>query len=248
LLESLSLIDWLLLCIAALGIGLSKSGLAGVGMIHVIVFAYVFDPRLSTGALLPLLIVGDALAILRFGAHARWQTIRQLYPAAMIGVVCGWALMDRIDSKSMSVILGCIILVLTILQAIRLWRPELADYSTQSRKLAWSAGMLTGFTTMIANAAGPVISLYLLATAVPKLEMVGTGSWFFFILNLSKVPFSWQLGLISWESLLINAILSPVVWIGIQTGSAIVHRIPQNAFNALVLALTGLAAIKLIVW
>ena len=55
----LSPFSWFLLVLGATGVGISKSGLAGVSLIHVIVFAQVFGAKASTGALLPLLIVGD---------------------------------------------------------------------------------------------------------------------------------------------------------------------------------------------
>ncbi len=215
-------------------------------MIHVIVFAHVFGAFESTGKLLPLLIVGDVLAIRKFGQHVQWRLVKLLLPPALVGVVIGWALMDRLPDRTIQVLIGVIILFLTILQTIRTFRPDWMGKTSHSTSFAIAAGMLAGFTTMIANAAGPVISLYLLAIATPKLQLVGTSSWFFLILNCAKVPFSYQLGLIDLQSISLNILLAPVVAIGIAMGSTILHYIPQKLFNALLLAFTAVASLRLI--
>ena len=58
-------------------------------------------------------------------------------------------------------------------------------------------GVFSGFTTMIANAAGPVMTVYLEAMGVKKEEFVGNMAWFFAGINLIKVPFSVRLGLVT---------------------------------------------------
>jgi uncharacterized membrane protein YfcA len=93
----LTLPQWLLAIAAAMGIGFSKSGFAGVSLFHVIAFAYLLGPRVSTGALLPMLIVGDVCAVLYFRQHARWDYVRRILPPALIGIVLGWAMMHRLN-------------------------------------------------------------------------------------------------------------------------------------------------------
>lgn len=215
-------------------------------MVHVIVFAHVFGAFESTGILLPLLIVGDVLAIQKFGKHVDWRLVKLLFPPAIVGVVLGWALMGRLPDRAIQVLLGCIILGLTLLQIIRIWKPHWFGKTSHSTSFALASGVLAGFTTMIANAAGPVISLYLLSISTPKLQLVGTSCWFFFWLNTAKLPFSYQLGLISGESLLLNLMLAPTVAIGIAGGSFILHHIPQKLFNSLILLFTAIASLRLI--
>ena len=99
---------------------------------------------------------------------------------------------------------------------------------------------------MMANAAGPVAALYLLAVALPKLELVGTGAWLFLIINVFKLPFSFMLKLISWESLLLDLMLAPGVWIGLLIGRWLVQKIPQKTFDTLLLFLTAVAALRLV--
>lgn len=243
-----NLISWLLLGIAAVGIGITKSGLSGVSMVHVILFAYVFGARDSTGVVLPMLIAGDVFAMRVYGKHANWGYVKRMLPPALTGVALGWYLMSQLDERFFKPIVGVIILALTILQIIRLWREDWITDVPHSPWFAWSMGVLVGLTTMMANAAGPVFGLYLLAIGLPKMEFVGTSAWFFLILNVSKVPFSWNLGLIRRDTLLLNLILLPLIVLGLSIGSMIIKRIPQKWFDSLILALTGVAAIRLLLF
>jgi uncharacterized membrane protein YfcA len=238
--------DWLLLILGALGIGVAKSGLAGVSMVHVIVFAFVFGARSSTGVLLPLLIVGDICATWLLGREVVWGYVRKLLPPALIGVVGGWWLLDRLDETAFRPIIGSIILTLSAGQLLRMYRPQLFANVPHSPWFVWMMGILTGVTTMLANAAGPVVALYLLAIALPKNQLIATSAWFFLILNCSKVPFSINLGLIDPPSLAINAILAPCVLLGLVCGRWIVSKIPQKLFDSLLLVFTAIAALRLI--
>lgn len=237
---------WFLLAIAAFGIGVTKSGFSGVSMVHVILFAYVFGARESTGIVLPMLIAGDIFAMTVYGKHANWTYVRRMFGPAMIGVVAGWLLMFRLDEKYYRPLIGTIILGLTVLQIIRIWKEEWLADVPHARWFAWSMGILVGLTTMLANAAGPVFGLYLLAIGLPKLEFVGTAAWFFLLLNISKIPFSWSLGLIRLDTLALNAVLLPLIALGLWIGTMVVRRIPQKLFDSLILIFTGVAALRML--
>ncbi|MEI7461532.1 MAG: sulfite exporter TauE/SafE family protein [Pirellula sp.] len=237
---------WLLLAIAAFGIGITKSGFSGVSMVHVILFAYVFGARESTGIVLPMLIAGDIFAMTVYGKHANWKYVRRMFGPAMIGVVAGWLLMFRLDEKYYRPLIGTIILGLTVLQIIRIWKEEWLADVPHARWFAWSMGILVGLTTMLANAAGPVFGLYLLAIGLPKMEFVGTAAWFFLLLNISKIPFSWSLGLIRLDTLALNAALMPLIALGLWIGTMVVRRIPQKLFDSLILIFTGVAALRML--
>jgi hypothetical protein len=107
-------------------------------------------------------------------------------------------------------------------------------------------GVVAGFATMLANAAGPVMNAYLLAKRLPKEEFIATGAWFFLIINLSKVPVYAGRGLMSAHSLLFDLLLAPAVVVGALCGRQIFARIPQRAFERIVLLLTGAAAVLLV--
>jgi uncharacterized protein len=242
----LSTAQWLLSILAAFGIGVAKSGFAGVSLLHVLVFAMLFGARDSTGVVLPMLIVGDICAVTAFHQHARWDFIRKMLPPSCLGVVAGWLLMHRLNEAAFKPLIGWIILGLAVLQIARTQRPDWFSQVPHSPWFAWTMGMMAGVTTMLANAAGPVMALYFLAIALPKLEFVGTSAWFFLSINLFKVPFSAGLGLIHSQTLLFNAVLIPAIVLGLVAGRWLVTRIPQKLFDALLLFFVGVAALRMI--
>lgn len=238
--------QWLLAILGAVGIGVAKSGFAGVSLLHVVIFAYLFGARESTGVVLPMLIVGDVLAVCAFRQHARWEFVRRMLPPALAGIVAGWLLMHRLSGEAYKPLIGWIILVLTTLQLWRQARPTFFERVPHRAWFAWTMGLLAGGTTMLINGAGPIMALYFLAIALPKLELVGTSAWFFLIVNVLKVPFSATLGLIHPETLRLNALLVPAIAAGLFAGRWLVRRIPQRLFDGLLLAFAAIAALRLI--
>ena len=242
----LTLTQWLLAIVAAACLGIAKAGLAGTSLVHVVVFAFLFGARNSTGVVLPMLLVGDVCAVTAYHQHARWVHVRRMLPPACLGVITGAVLLRYISNDAFKPVIGWIILVLTILQVMRMQRARWFERVPHSRWFAWSIGLLAGITTMLANAAGPVIAVYCLALSLPKLEIVGTSAWFFFIINAFKVPFSLGLGLITRQTLLLNAALAPVVLTGVLCGRWLVYHLPQRVFDLLLLGFAAIAALRLI--
>lgn len=242
----LSSMEWTLVLLAAFGLGVSKSGFAGLGLFHVVVFAHLFGAKDSTGYVLPMLLFGDVCAVLSYRQHANWHYIARMSWPTGIGVVAGWALMQRLDDATYKPVIGSIILFLAVMQAVRMWRAELFARVPHATWFCWSLGLLAGFTTMLANGGGLIIALYLVAVALPKLELVGTAAWFFLLLNSFKIPFSASLGLITWRSLTLNAVLTPLILVGLLSGRWLIHRVPQRLFDSLVLAFSAAAALRLI--
>jgi uncharacterized membrane protein YfcA len=242
----LSIPQWVLAIAAAFGVGLSKAGLPGVGLFHVVAFALLFGARESTGVVLPLLLAGDAAAVGAVRQHARWDYVRRMLPPACLGVAVAAAFMGKISDASFKPLIGWIILTLAAMQVMRMIRPNWLGNVPHSHAAVWGIGLLAGATTMLANAAGPIIAIYCVAVALPKFEFVGTMAWFFFIINAVKVPFSAGLGLIRTDTLLLNAVLVPAVLVGVLGGRWVVHRLPQVVFDRLMLAFASAAALRLI--
>jgi uncharacterized membrane protein YfcA len=243
---SLSAAEWLLAFAGALGIGVSKAGFPGMGLVHVLLFALIFGARNSSGIILPMLVAADVLAVRAFRQHARWIYIRRMLPATFAGILVGFGLMGRLDEAAFAPLVGVIVLVLTVLQIGRMARPGLLADVPHSPAFAWTMGLLAGVTTMMANAAGPIVTLYALAVKLPKFELVGTGAWFFLIVNLVKLPFSAALGLIRVDTLSLNLVLLPAVFVGIAVGRWLTHRVPQRLFDGLLLTFAFVAALRLV--
>ena len=246
-LPELTTAQWLLALFSAFGLGVAKSGFAGVGLFHVVVFAFLFGAKKSTGYVLPMLIFGDVIAVASFRLqHVRWDYIKSMSLPTALGVVIGWALIDSLSESAYKPVIGSIILGLAAMQTARMWRPDWFEHVPHAVWFAWSLCLIAGLSTMLANAAGGIIALYLVTVSMQKLELVGTTAWFFLMLNLFKVPFSAQLGLIGWDTLTLNAVLTPMIVLGLFAGRWLVHRIPQRHFDSVVMLLSSVAALKLI--
>ncbi|MFJ5779188.1 sulfite exporter TauE/SafE family protein [Streptomyces sp. NPDC093094] len=239
------------LAAAALLVGFSKTAVSGANTVSLAIFAAVLPARASTGVLLPILIAGDVLAVLTYRRHAHWPTLWRLFPAVAAGVVAGTVFLMWADDEVVRLSIGATLLLMT---AVTLWRRRTADreddpdaVTTRAGRIkARSYGVLGGFTTMVANAGGPVMSMYLLSAGFRKLGFLGTSAFFFLIVNVAKVPFSVGLGLIDGRSLLLDAALVLFVVPGAFIGRWAVDRINQRLFEQLVIAATVLGALQLL--
>ena len=110
-----------------------------------------------------------------------------------------------------------------------------------------ATGLLAGFATLVANAAMPVMSIYLISQDFDKRQFIGTAAWFFLILNAGKVLPYCAMGMLTPSMLPHAATLAPVVILGALLGVYVLARIPQRFFNTLALALAGIAAVRLVV-
>lgn len=232
--------------IAAFCAGVSKAGLAGVGLLGVTFMATAIPGRSSSGIVLPLLIFADVMAASTFREHVQWHQIRRLAWPIVLGIFIGWWLLMVIPDVAFRPIIGSIVLLMLILQVVRQRFPGFDAALPHSKIFAWLTGLLTGTATMVANAAGPIASTYLIILSLPKHHFVHTMAWLFLLVNVFKVPFSVHLGLINVGSLTLNACLVPVVIVGLWAGKWLLETVPQRAFQAIVLGLATASAVWLI--
>jgi uncharacterized protein len=225
--------------VAAIITGFSKSGLPGLGILLPALAAMAMPARASTGFILPVLIEGDCMAVAYWRRKASWPSLLRVLPWTALGIVAGYFLMGLLSDAIFKPLLGAMILGIVALDFVR--RLAKLDLRVHSRAFAAVIGVLAGAFTMIANAAGPVMTIYLLSMDLPKDEFVGTGAWFYFIINLFKLPFSIALGLVTWSSLKIDLALLPLVLAGSAAGVLVMKRLPQKVFDvtAQVLAVVG---------
>jgi hypothetical protein len=251
--SDLATVEVLALAVAAVGVGFAKTAIGGVASVSVALFATVLPARESTGALLPLLLVGDVIAVTIYRRHADWPALLRLFPSVAVGVLVGVAFVARVDDTAMRRMIGSVLLVLVLVHLGQRWHrrdqdPEVLREDQHRRRHATALvfGVLAGFTTMVANAGGPVMSIYLLSAGLGMLGFLGTSAWFFFAVNLFKVPFSVGLDLISVESLILDLWLIPAVVVGAFLGRSVIHRVDQGRFEVLVLVFVVLSSAYLL--
>ena len=209
----------LLGALAALLTGLSKTGIPGVGMPAIALMAGAFPEatKLSVGALVPLLILGDVIGIGFYRRHVDWHRLLEVLPYIVVGMIPGYVVLQCVDSAALRVVIGILIAALLGL--------HLAGH-----RIGWDAmlnrwwftsgmGLLAGFGTIVGNAAGPAMSIYLVGKKLDKHEFIGTSAWLFFLVNSSKVPFQWMMGIITATTLQFDLWLIPALVIGALGGS-----------------------------
>jgi uncharacterized protein len=239
-------IDWFVVAMCAVLTGASKTGIPGLGILVVPLMAMAFPARDSTGVVLGILILGDLFAVIYHRYNAQWVHILRLLPATFAGIVAGYFCMRVVTNEQLAPAIGAIVLILL---GLNYWRTSVRGPDAPVPTQRWFAlvlGFTAGVTTMMANAAGPVMTVYLLAMQLPKVAFAGTSAWFFFIVNWSKVPFSANLNLITSEWVKLDLMMLPAIAAGALIGILFLKRIPQKTFNAVVQILAALAALRLL--
>ena len=240
---------WLIYFGCAMLIGMSKTGVQNIGTLTVPLFALIFGAKVSTGIVLILLCMADLIAVIYYRKKFLWSEVKKLLPLSIIGLLLGLLLGNYVDDKLFKIAIGfCILIGIAIMLLL-----EQAKKSTQENLVnrPWYAplfGLILGFSTMVGNAAGPALSVYMLSKRLDKYTFAATSAWFIFILNLTKIPlqaFVWNN--ISMKGLYLNLLALPFILLGGFIGIKIIKIIPEKTFRFLILSLVVLSSILLIV-
>jgi len=241
----ISAFEWGLVLLCSILIGISKSGISGAGIVVVPVFAGIFGARPSTGILLPMLVVADIIAVFYYNQHAQWEFLFRLLPWTIAGIILGVWIGDVVNDDAFKTMISVIIFICL---GLMVWQ-DARKKKIKVPETWWFSGLTGlagGFATMIGNAAGPIMSVYLLSMHLPKNHYIGTGAWFFLIINVFKIPFHYYFwDTINTDTLVFNAGMIPVIAIGGLIGILIVRKFPERAYRLLIILTTGISALLL---
>jgi len=237
--------------VGALIVGASKAATPGAGVLSVGIFALAFPPRESVGIALPLLIAGDIVALSFYRRAADWGLLVRLLPGMALGVVAGYLVVRFADERVVALIIAGLI-VLTSLYELVIRRGGRSTAQppdprlVRTRVIASASGIAAGGSSMIANAGGPALTLYLVYRGLATRAFLGTSAWFFFVVNLGKLPFSVTLGLVTPASLEVGLILLPAMVLGAWCGRWLILRLSQSTFERISLIASGAAGLFLL--
>ncbi|MDP3431376.1 MAG: sulfite exporter TauE/SafE family protein [Bacteroidota bacterium] len=239
-------LEWVIIMACGMLIGMSKVGVPGVSMIVVPALAFIFGAKASTGVLLPILMMADIFGVAYYRRHANWGHLIKVLPWAVIGLLLALWIGELVNDEQFKNMIA-ILVFLSI--GLMLWQDKRKGTNLFPDKwwFAASMGILGGFATMIGNVAGPVFAIYLLAMHLPKNSFIGTGAWFFMIINFTKFPlqlFVWDN--ISLETLTIDLMTLPAIALGAFAGIRLVKIIPENTYRGFVIAITAISAFLLL--
>ncbi len=248
-LASLSGVAVAVLVLGGVLIGFSKTSFGGIGAVAAVLFALVMPAKESTAAVLLLLLVGDVIGIRLYGRHASWKLILRLVPTVIAGLLIGALFMRYVDDVLMRRTIGALLVIsvaLQVWQRVQL-RTEVPPEGGPRPIAAGAAGVAAGFSTMTANAAGPIMALYLLANRIDKRRFIGTNAWFFGAINLAKTPLSGALGLFTPQVLWVWAAMVPAVLVGAWVGRLVIGRVDQRQFENVTLAAAALSSLVILI-
>ena len=235
------------LAIGAVIIGINKTAIPALGALVVVMFTQFFDPAMASAAVLPLLCVGDLLAVAWYRRQANWKFVLNLLPWALVGLVLGMIVVRGITNVN---ILGIAIAVIILgVQALSLTKGRMQERIDQWRGSVGMAavfGILAGFTTQVANAAGPVMAIYLVLMKFSKEEYIGSAAWYFLILNWIKLPVFALEGRVTWESVKLDLCMLPFIILGGFLGIVLLRKLPQKVFKAIIQILVVVASVRLL--
>jgi uncharacterized protein len=237
--------QWLLMILAAIIIGMTKAGIKGIDMLSVTLMALVYGSKTSTGIVLPLLCVADIAAVRYYHRHAQWHHFWRLLPWMAIGILLGvWLGKDLPETLFKRLMAAIVVVTIIIVLWMELRKSEKVP---QHPSFAAVNGLAAGFTTMIGNLAGAFSNLYFLAMRLPKNDFIGTAAWLFLVINLFKLPlqaFYWKN--INATSLLTDLALLPALALGFWMGIKLVNQISNQRYRRIVIVLTLAGAILLL--
>ena len=245
---------WTFVALAVIIQGISKSGFAGgAGILSLPLMMLVMPVNKVVATLLPLLILCDFNAIYHHRRNKDWACVLSVYRPAVIGILIGAAVWWWIGKNGVETYGGIIKRftgAIAVLFAFYIVAKEAALRSVAHYKpdtgVTWIAGIGAGFCSTIANAAGPIVGLYIFAQDLGKSMFVGTVAWTFTLINLTKLPFFFATDLIDKDVLLFDLILIPLIPLGSYLGKWMHQRVPERPFNWTIFVLTFVGGIQLL--
>ncbi len=213
----------------------------------------------ASGAVVPLLILGDIAAVYYYRNDRQPGMVRRLYPPMAVGLILGMVIMCIMDNAQFK--LGVGILATSIL-----------FFDFLRKRIGWNTvvktaffrnfcGILTGVTTMLGNAAGVISAVYFASQNLDKKHFMGTNAVFFFLVNTSKIPLLllatniktiWGFDpsdaqIITVTTFYLTLIFTPGLILGALVGRKLYFMIPEKVFVPLILVLNLITALHILI-
>ena len=229
---------------ATIVVGLSKGGFTGLSVLGQPLLALVMSPIQAAAIILPVLIVQDVVSLYAYWRRWSRKELLRTLPGAIAGIVLGYLLAASVSDAAVAFGIG----VLSVAEAGRSFLSRrLKRTPGESGPIAaavWSA--VSGFTSMIANAGGPPLMIYLLRRPLPVQQFAATATAFFAVVNWVKLPFFLALGQVSFQNLATSAVLIPIAVLSTMAGVWLVRRVSPERFFGLVYTILAVVGVKLI--
>jgi uncharacterized membrane protein YfcA len=232
---------------AVLLFGIAKGGFGGgLGVVAVPLMALVVSPLQAAAVLLPILCLMDLVGLWAYRGRWLWPELRILVPASMLGIAAGALLFGFMSAATVRIIVGFVAIAFTLHYVYSMRRKPDSALPHFPPSVGIAAGAAGGFTSFIAHAGGPPISMYLLRRPLDRTDFVATTVLLFAAINYVKLlPYAW-LGQLSATNLLTSLALAPLAPIGVYTGVWLHRRVSDRFFFRLMYVLLFVVGCKLL--
>ncbi len=221
---------YLVISLAIYIMGFSKAGLGGgLGAMTVPICLLVLPPSLALAAVLPVLIILDMWIMKTYWKKINRQLLKFIIPLSVLGLAIGMLTFQYLSTNIIRVIVG----VVSIVFAFNFYIKKLRNtqyFKTPGKVLGVICSISAGFTTFVAHAGGPPLSLYLLPMRLEPKAYIATFGGFVAISNILKIlPYSY-LAFFSAESLKLSAVMLPAALLGVLSGFVLVRYVKTDTF------------------
>ena len=238
-------VQWIVVILSGFLIGVEKAGIPTL-LIMIPIMAQILGGKISAGFLLPLLVMGDIFAVIYYKRHTKIKMVLRLLPWALLGILVGLFVGNAVSDEQFKKIMALIVMTCVVMLIVK--KDTSDTHVVKKWYFSILMGLLGGFSSMIGNAAGPIMIVYFLSMNLNKNTFIGTVAWFFFVVNLIKMPlyaFVWHN--ISLTSFSLNLMLFPLIIAGALLGVRLVKFVPEKPYRMIMIGVTIIGAIKLMI-
>jgi uncharacterized membrane protein YfcA len=240
---------WVLAVFSVVFVGIAKAGFGGgVGVVATPLMALSIPVADAAAIMLPLLIACDAFAVVHYWKRYDKPSIKVLLPGSVAGIAVGAAFFGYFsqNERALQVGLGLLSLAFVAYQGGRTALMGALGRRLPGRAEGVAMGAVAGFTSTLAHAGGPPVTIYLLPQRLPRQVFVGTTVIFFAVINQVKLIPYIGLGFLGASHLATIVILAPLSYIGVRLGIFLNGRFSDLWFNRLVYTILLLTGLQLI--
>ncbi len=246
--------------IAAFLIGVSKTGTPGVGLFACLLMLFTFkgNEMFASGAVVPLLIIGDIAAVRLYYKDCDVKLLKRLAPPVAIGLILGAVALCFMQNSQFRLTVGILASSILVFEFIR---SKMGWQVATNKPFRWCCGILAGTTTILGNAAGAISAAYFSSQGLDKKKFMGTNAVFFFLVNVSKIPLMLaatpikiRMGfeesaaqVMNGTTFMLTVIFAVPVVLGGFTGKKIFEAIPDKVFVPFILTLNFITAVYIVV-
>jgi uncharacterized membrane protein YfcA len=255
-LANADLLFWLICGLAVFLVAIAKSGFGGsMGALSAPLLLTLLPAKTALAILLPLYLVCDVWAILIWRRFAVRRFLIIMVIAAAVGQYLGYLLFAYIDDGTLKAVIGLVALFTAARYFWRIVKPVFDGRAAARRRLLrkrfiqravfWSG--LSGFSSFVSLTGGIPVQVLMLPLRLHRFFLIGTLAYYFFFINLLKLPFFFDLEMLTPQTLFVSVCLLPLIPLGVVAGKWMATKLSDEWFYHISYVALGLLGLRLVI-